>query len=58
MCRKTCFLPIVLLQYKAKPYLGFQNLGRHCKILGCHFDTQKRLKKTLVQMLPHILDTQ
>jgi len=29
----------------AKPYLGFQNLGFHCKILGCHFDTQKRLKK-------------
>jgi len=21
------------------------NLGCHCKILGCHFDTQKRLKK-------------
>jgi len=44
--RKTCFPQIVLLQYKAKPYLlGFQNLGCHCKILGCHFDTQKRLKK-------------
>jgi len=37
----------VFLQYKAKPYLGFQNLGCHYKILGCHFDTQKRLKKTL-----------
>jgi len=39
---------MVLLQYNAKPYLGFQNLGCHYKILGCHFDTQKRLKKTLV----------
>jgi len=29
-----------VLQYKEKPYLGFHNLG-------CHFDTQKRLKKTL-----------
>ena len=47
-CRKTCLSQIVLLQYKAKPYLGFQNLGCHCKILGCHFDTHKRLKKTLV----------
>ena len=44
-CRRTCFLQFVLLQYKAKLYLGFQNLGCHCKILGCHFDTQKRLKK-------------
>ena len=44
--RKTCFPQIILLQYKAKPYLGFQNLGCHCKILGCHFDTQKRLKNT------------
>jgi len=25
-------------------YLDFQNLGCHCKILGCHFDTPKRLK--------------
>jgi len=33
-------------QYKAKPYLGFQNSGSHYKILGCHFDTQKRLKNT------------
>jgi len=24
-------------------YLGFQNLGCHCKILGCHFDTQKNI---------------
>ena len=39
--RKTCLSQIVLLQCKAKPYLGFQNLG-------CHFDTHKRLKKTLV----------
>ena len=46
-CRKTCLSQIILLQYKAKPYLGFQNLGRHSKILGCHFDTQKRLEKTL-----------
>ena len=45
-CRKTCFRQIVLLQYKAKPY---QNLGCHCKILGCHFDTHKRLKITLPQ---------
>jgi len=44
-CRKTCFLQIVLLQGKVKPYLGLQNLGCHCKILGCHFDTQKRYKK-------------
>jgi len=50
MCRKTCFPPqIVLLQYKAKPYPGFQNLECHCKIIGCHFDTQKRLKKSLHQ---------
>jgi len=46
-CRKTCLSQIVLLQYKAKSYLGFQNLGCHCKILGCHFDTQKRLEKKL-----------
>jgi len=32
---------MVLLQYNAKPYLGFQNLGCRCEILGCHFDTQK-----------------
>ena len=38
-CRKTCLSQIVLLQYQAKPYLDFQNLGWHCKILGCHFDT-------------------
>ena len=31
---------------KAKPHLGFQNLGCHCKILGCHFDTQNGLKNT------------
>ena len=43
--RKTCLSQIVLLQYKAKPYLRFQNLGCHCKILWCSFDTQKRLKK-------------
>jgi len=30
-----------------KPYLGFQNLGCDTKNLGCHFDTQKRLEKTL-----------
>ena len=48
-CRKTCLSQFVLLQYKAKPYLGFQNLGCHCKILGCHFDTQKDLKKHWVQ---------
>jgi len=41
MCRKTCFPQFILLQYKAKPYLSFQNLGCHCKILGCHFDTLK-----------------
>jgi len=35
-CRKTCFPQIVLLEYEAKPYLGFQSLGCHCKILGCH----------------------
>jgi len=29
---------IILLQYKVKSFLGFQNLGRH-------FGTQKRLKK-------------
>jgi len=45
--RKKCFPQVILLHYKAKPYLGFQNLGCHCKILGCHFDTQKRLKETL-----------
>jgi len=45
MCRKTCFPQIVLLQCKAKPYPDFQNLESHCKILGCHFDTHKRLKK-------------
>jgi len=31
--------------YKARPYLGFHNLGFHFKILGCHFDSLKRLKK-------------
>jgi len=47
---KTCFPQIVrLFQYKEKLHLGFQNKGYHCKILGCYFDTQKRLKKTLVQ---------
>ena len=35
MCRKTCLSQIVLLRCKAKPYLAF---------LGCHFDTNKRLK--------------
>jgi len=44
-CRKTCLPQIFLLQYEGKPYLDFQNLGCHCKILGCHFDTQKWLKK-------------
>jgi len=29
---------MLLLQYKVKPYLGFQNFGCHCKILGCHFE--------------------
>ena len=43
--RKTCLSQILLLQYKANPYFGFQDLGCHCKILGCHFDTQKRLEK-------------
>ena len=33
-------------QYKANH--GFQNLGCHYKILGCHFYTQKGLKKTLM----------
>ena len=33
------------VQSKTK-YLGFQNLGCHCKSLGCHFDIQKRLKNT------------
>jgi len=33
-----------MVKYKAKPYLGLQNLG-------CHFDTQKRLKKTLLKLL-------
>jgi len=28
---------------QSKSVLGFQNLGCQCKILGCHFDTQKRL---------------
>ena len=36
-CRKTCISHIVLLQYKEKPYLGFQNLRCHCKILGVSF---------------------
>jgi len=50
-CRKTCFPQIVLLQYRAKPYLlGFQNLGCHCKILECHFDAQTRLKKYWVAL--------
>ena len=31
---------------QGKPYLGFENLGCHCKILGCHSDTQKQLKKS------------
>ena len=44
-CRKTCFPQIVLIQGKVKPYLGFQKLGCHCKMIGCHFDTQKRQKK-------------
>ena len=51
-CRKTSFPKIVLLRYKAKPYLGFQNLGCHCKILGCHFGTQKRPKKHWVGQWP------
>ena len=51
--QESMFSQIVLLQYKAKPYLlGFQNLGCHCKILGCHFDTQKRLKNTLLSTTP------
>ena len=50
-CRKTFFPQFVLLQYKAKPYLAFQNLRCHHKILGCHFDTHKRLKKTLASTL-------
>jgi len=44
-CRKTCLSQVVLLQYKAKPYIDFQNLGCHCKSLGCHFDTHQRLWK-------------
>jgi len=49
--QENIFSQIILLQYKAKPYhLGFQNLGCHCKILGCHFDTQKRLKKHCAQL--------
>ena len=32
------------IQVKTKS--RFQNLGCHCKILGCHFDTHKRLKNT------------
>jgi len=36
---------------KSKTYLGFQKLGCHSKILGCHFDTLKRLKKTLYFMI-------
>ena len=51
-CRKTCFPQISLLQYKSKPHLGFQNLGCRCKILGCLFDTQKRLKKTPAVSMP------
>jgi len=43
---------MVSLRYKAKPNLGFQNLECHCKIIGCRFDTQKRLKKALMQTLP------
>jgi len=42
-CRKACLSQIVLLQLKAKPYLDFQNWRCHCKILGGHFDNQKRL---------------
>ena len=48
-CRKTCLSEIVLLQYKAKLYLGFKNLRCHCKMLGCHFESQKRFKKTLAE---------
>jgi len=55
MCRKVRFPQIVLLRYKVKPHLGFQNLGCHCKILGCHFDTQKRLKKTLPRLFRDVV---
>ena len=56
-CRKTCFPQIVLVQNKAKPYLGFQNVRCHFKILGCHFDTQKRLKKSVTRLEPRFLLT-
>ena len=47
MCRKTRFPPqIVLLQYKVKPYPGFQNLGCHCKILGAILTPKNGLKNT------------
>ena len=48
---------------KSKPHLGFQNLGCHCKILGCHFDTQIGFKKRLIilifycGLMVHITDT-
>ena len=32
---------------QGKTISWFQNLGFYCKIWGCHFDTQKWLKKTL-----------
>jgi len=57
MCKKACFPQIILLQYRAKPYLGFQNFGYHRKILECHFDTQKRLKKHCASLYPHITET-
>jgi len=47
-CRKPCFPQMASLQHKAKPNLGFRNLGCHCKIMRCHFDTQKRFKKDTV----------
>jgi len=34
-------------------YLGLQNLGCHCKILGRHFDTQKRLTKNTATIIPY-----
>jgi len=46
-CRKTYFPQFFLLQYKAKSYIsGFQNLGCHCKILGCHVTPKEQLKNT------------
>ena len=40
---------------QAKPHFGIQNLGCHCKFLGCHFDTQKRLKKNTGRMNSYLV---